>query len=340
MRMRLMRASGAGMAGALDLLGCLLALAGSLPPATWLALHLLAVAGGALFVASLVPRGSRIAWAGLAFFFGGVLPGSGLAAVALSAVTARPDGRGELLARCQERLSWNRPEPRTLWPIAATEDRLRQELSIQPLLETLKNGSPKERQRVFMALARCDSPHCVPVLTEALGDADPEVRFQAGLTLVRLEERYVQRLQQATGGGPATAGEAAARTLGDACWEYAVSGLVEGAGRTRLLERARDAYLAEARRDPGDVASSLALARVFAALGDPRQALAHAERCLASRPDWAEALVLQGEALFALRRLDALPAVGHRLLALPPGALPEAAAEVAGYWADTGRKIA
>lgn len=324
----------------LDLALVWLILEEAVSPLQGLGIHAALCGVVATLLAGCSRTGSPWGWAALATVVGFTIPGVGLLAVTTAEIGSCLAGKGTLFSQYSARMVWGTTERRVLRPIEDTEARIRLELSVQPLAEILSRGTAQERRRALLAIAHEGVEEAARALALALDDPDPDVRFVAGMTLVHVEEKCGRRIAQATAQIRQTPESASAHILlGDSYWSYAESGLLDPAGRDRCLECARKAYLAARERDPKLGGVLLSLARVHLAQDAPERALAALDDLLATSPGSAEGLVLKGKALFALKRLEALPEVGRQILALPPDAgLPDDMQAAARFW--IGREAA
>lgn len=113
--------------------------------------------------------------------------------------------------------------------------------SVDSLADVLWSEAPREEKRLaVLALAQLETPQAVEVLRRALGLSDPEVRFYAASVLGRLEERLNLRLQSLeeaiASGRQADAG--LHLRVAQSCYDFVYYGLVEGAQRAEVLEKA------------------------------------------------------------------------------------------------------
>ncbi len=317
-----------------------LVLSDSIGLAQGVAGHLALCAVGAALLAASSSSACAWGWATLAMVVGFAVPGVGLLAIATAEAGSRVAGKGALFGKYQTRLAWGLSERRVLRPVDDPDSRIRLELSVQPLAEILSRGTVKQRRQALLAIAHEGSAEAGQTLAKALDDPDPDVRFVAGMALVHVEEKCVGTIAAALERVRQAPKEASShQTLGDAYWSYAESGLLDPSGRKRCLESARGAYAAARDCDPDADRTLLALARVHGAQGDPANSLDTVDRHLARSPASVEGWLLKGQALFALRRLEALPEVGRQILALAPGAgLSDEVNDLARFW--IGRQAA
>lgn len=220
-------------------------------------------------------------------------------------------------------------------PLASlgTPEAIRKELAdaldVLPAADALLSHDPALKRGAIETLARIRTVDSVAWILQARTDPDPEVRFFATSALTRLKREYETSVQAAEHEALAHPGDPVPQlSLQRVRYEYAVSGILDGAARRAVLSSCRDRLAAAAER--GSEAAQLAFL-VEKAL-DPAGAFPALDRLESSDPARSRRWVReQVQLLFDLgrhREAQALLQARRADLLGEPGADPEWGAAV------------
>jgi len=160
----------------------------------------------------------------------------------------------------------HRAEPGSPLPAAGLSEPMapgQQDKELEVLIQTLKDGSPAERQRATIALGNKRDARAVEPLIGALADPDSFVRNFAARALGNLgDRRAVEPLTRSLGDESALVRRTAAQALGRLRDPAPVASLIKALGDGSVLVRSAAALALGAIADPGGVKA------LIAALGD------------------------------------------------------------------------
>lgn len=302
-------------------------------PLTWLALpHVLVALGTWLFwrrerkLGKLLPvRAGAIAFA---------LPIFG----ALAAWLIHPPNKkhGDLAEDYRAFIAYDQVD-RERAGVLDTEEALRRELSVTPLVEVLRTGDLAAKQAAAATLAGTMGAAGVAVLREALTAPNDETRLFASLALVRAEEQRTAELADARNALAITGPTPAARlAVATAARRYAESSLPVGNACDELWREVAE-QASHIVAEPADRTERIAAWHLLAAarrgLDDHRGALLAAREAMMLAPSDPEVLTNLAEMLFEAGDLDSLQALAPSLVSHLDPASPYAAA--ANYWLKT-----
>ena len=260
-------------------------------------------------------------------------PVAGVLGAWLSLVATRKAQRG-LIEAYRSYIAFDPLQAHRATLFRRAEDAVRRELSVRPLSDELRQGSFASKQAASMALAAMGDASGVKILRDSVQDEDLDTRLFASLGLLRMDERFVQRIRQAQeqleldGSDPV-----AWIDLAEANRAYATSGLPSGEAAIALWQhtlRAAEKGRDLARLPEHALQAWLQLATARLALGDTMGSLDAAHAAHSVDPGNAEALYAVCEALYGLRDFARLRGMARDLLEL---ASPESKAyDVASFW--------
>jgi hypothetical protein len=175
------------------------------------------------------------------------------------------------------------------------------ELAVQPLADAIRSADPDSQRWAINLLERRGDPAAVALLREALHAPSRQTQILASSSLRRIEERLVHDIERARDAAAPSASPAAWTARGDAERAFAESGLVEAAGRARLLDDAAASYTEALTVGPGHATAIVGLARTRLAQDRAAEAETLARRAAAVEPA-ADVDLLLAESLFAQGR--------------------------------------
>lgn len=186
-------------------------------------------------------------------------------------------------------------------PLASlgTPESIRKELAdaldVLPAADALLSHDPALKRGAIETLARIRTVDSVAWILQARTDPDPEVRFFATSALTRLKREYETSVQAAEHEALTHPGDPAPQlSLQRVRYEYAVSGILDGAARRAVLQACRERLASAAER--GSEAARLAFL-VERAL-DPPGAFPALDRLEAADPARARRWVRERVQLF------------------------------------------
>ncbi|MCW5770947.1 MAG: hypothetical protein KIT16_04865 [Rhodospirillaceae bacterium] len=177
-------------------------------------------------------------------------------------------------------------------------------------MDVMGHGTAEQRLAVVATVARNFRPVFAPVLKQALGDDNPEVRVQAATAISKLTDDFVARVQGLEAAVAAAPRDSARlRDLAQAYDEYAYTGILDAALEQNNRMRALQLWIAYCELAPEDRDATLAVGRLLMRLERHKLAAQWLERAFAEGRASRQAVLWYMEVLYEMGRTDALRAL-------------------------------
>ncbi|MBA3823657.1 MAG: HEAT repeat domain-containing protein [Ktedonobacterales bacterium] len=188
-----------------------------------------------------------------------------------------------------------------------------------PLVDVLREQGTEMRRAVVRTLGDQGDQGSVRILRRLLTDVSPDVRGDAAVVLTRLENDSSQDIVRALARAERDPQDALYRQeLADRYAKFAESELLDQVSSQYYMNKACELYEEATQLHPRNMDLLVALARVYARLGRPREAMNALRFVLTQQPTHSAATVLLLETAFAEQEWSVLLAVAKDGRALNP----------------------
>lgn len=244
------------------------------------------------------------------------LPGVGVAGAFFSCLTSRHLLRPMGLAGEFERRDFLPYYAEFLEDAEDMDAFLEAEINVQPIMDII-NGTDAELKRgAIRVLRRRATPEAVHMLKLCLSDSDLEVRFYAHTALSRMEEQYVETIDNARRSASSDEPKDL-QTLAEAYETYADSGLHGEDFRLEQLKAACEIYEKIRSKNPDDLHVTLRLGELRLELGDLNAAARLLQEAWQPGETWLRASMGICRLLYERRELPALRGLTRRMAETP-----------------------
>lgn len=277
-------------------------------------------------VTLLVPRN---AWSLTALLVGtGTFPGFGVSAYSIACLVIKYGFSS--LVRETPLLT----ESEILGPGAILADLPAPGGRVRSLVEDLQEGDTEARRAVVARIGHTETPEAMGLLRQLLSDTQAEIRSDASIALSRLDDELSRSLNTAFVAWQTNPGERErVLALGEQCYAYANSNVLDASCQRAYLALARDLLLPlAAQEEKPDCQWRLLLARVRQRLGEAPEALQDVRSVLQDQPEDASARLLAMELAFHTRSWDILLLLAHQEVALPISQVAEPTVQLCTQW--------
>ncbi len=176
--------------------------------------------------------------------------------------------------------------------IKDTNTLLKEETSIEPILDIINGDDPALKRGAINLLKEIGSKEAIHLLKKCISDSNEEVRFYTSAALKRLNDSYIRQIKKAKERKEREKPSASNyQKLGEAYKKYAESDLCDQSAMDYYLNLAKNAFIETLSLDPDNIEITTSLGYVCMEMKEYEEAEKYFKKATSIKPDHGDALL-------------------------------------------------